>query len=170
MRRPGWAIVVLLAALALWTWHQRDGAGIADAPAASARAPAGAGGTARPGREARDEVAARPSQRDAAFLPPQALDTLALIESGGPFPYRQDGATFQNREHRLPARESGYYREYTVETPGSPDRGARRIIAGGDPPAEFFYTDDHYDSFRRFTDAGSDGSGGDDGDAAGGAR
>src|SRR5690606_18811817 len=95
-----------------------------------------------------------------AFLPPEARDTLALIESGGPFPYRQDGGTFQNREHRLPERARGYYREYTVDTPGSRDRGARRIITGGDPPAEFFYTADHYGSFRRFTEAGAGGSDG----------
>jgi guanyl-specific ribonuclease Sa len=81
-------------------------------------------------------------------LPPEALSTLALIQRGGPFPYRKDGATFQNREKRLPARASGYYREYTVPTPGSPDRGARRIVTGGDPPREFYYSPDHYRSFR----------------------
>lgn len=82
-------------------------------------------------------------------LPPEALDTLALIERGGPFPYRKDGTTFQNRERLLPARPAGYYREYTVPTPGSDDRGARRIITGGDPPEVFYYTADHYRSFRR---------------------
>jgi len=83
-----------------------------------------------------------------AFLPPEAIDTLRLIERGGPFPYPRDGVTFQNREHRLPERPRGYYREYTVPTPGSPDRGARRIIAGGDPPEVYYYTGDHYRSFR----------------------
>lgn len=68
----------------------------------------------------------------------------------GPFEHRQDGSTFQNRERRLPAQARGYYREYTVETPGSGDRGARRIVTGGDPPTEYYYTDDHYRSFRRF--------------------
>jgi guanyl-specific ribonuclease Sa len=159
MRRPGRVLFVVLAALALWTWQRHDGARIADAPVAASPAVGGAGGIERPGREPRDDTGTRPSQRDAgrwpAFLPPEAIDTLALIDGGGPFPYRQDGATFQNREHRLPARESGYYREYTVVTPGSPDRGARRIIAGGDPPTEFFYTEDHYGSFRRFTDGGA---------------
>jgi len=82
-------------------------------------------------------------------LPPEAHETLRLIVTGGPFPYDRDGTAFQNREGRLPAQPRGYYREYTVETPGSPDRGARRIVAGGDPPTEFFYTDDHYRSFRR---------------------
>src|SRR5690606_5839793 len=85
------------------------------------------------------------------FLPPEAAETLALIRAGGPYPYRQDGGVFQNRERRLPARPRGYYREYTVDTPGSRDRGARRIVAGGDPPSEFFYTDDHYRSFRPCT-------------------
>ena len=87
-------------------------------------------------------------QARAYTLPPEALTTLKLIQRGGPFPYRQDGTTFQNRERRLPARPRGHYREYTVPTPGSPDRGARRIIAGGDPPREFYYTADHYRSFR----------------------
>lgn len=85
----------------------------------------------------------------AGQLPAEAYATLRLIEAGGPFPYDRDGTVFQNREGRLPARPRGYYREYTVETPGSPDRGARRIVSGGDPPTEFFYTDDHYRSFRR---------------------
>jgi ribonuclease T1 len=85
------------------------------------------------------------------FLPAQAIDTLQLIERGGPYPYRQDDGVFGNRENRLPRQSRGYYREFTVETPGSRDRGARRIIAGGRPPVEYFYTDDHYDSFRRFT-------------------
>ena len=85
------------------------------------------------------------------FLPPEAIDTLRLIERGGPYPYRQDDGVFGNREGRLPRQSRGYYREYTVETPGSRDRGARRIIAGGRPPVEYFYTDDHYGSFRRFT-------------------
>lgn len=79
-------------------------------------------------------------------LPEEALAVLALIEAGGPFPYDQDGATFQNREGLLPRRSGGYYREYTVETPGSPDRGPRRIIAGDG--GERYYTDDHYASFR----------------------
>ncbi len=78
-------------------------------------------------------------------LPPEAIDTLLLIDEGGPFPYDQDGSTFQNREGILPGAPRGYYREYTVETPGSPDRGARRIVTGRD--GERYYTDDHYDSF-----------------------
>jgi ribonuclease T1 len=79
-------------------------------------------------------------------LPPEVAETLTLIGTDGPFPYRQDGAVFQNREGLLPQRPAGHYREYTVETPGSVDRGARRIVAGAD--GERYYTDDHYDSFR----------------------
>jgi ribonuclease T1 len=85
-----------------------------------------------------------------AFLPAEAIETLQRIDAGGPFDHRQDGAVFQNRERRLPQQPRGYYHEYTVETPGSDDRGARRIVSGGEPPVEYFYTDDHYDSFRRF--------------------
>ena len=80
-------------------------------------------------------------------LPAQARETIALMQRGGPFPYRQDGAVFQNRERLLPSRPKGYYHEYTVETPGSPDRGARRIVAGDE--GELYYTDDHYDSFKQ---------------------
>ena len=82
-------------------------------------------------------------------LPPQAVETLALIQRGGPFPYRRDGLIFQNRERLLPERPRGYYREYTVPTPGARDRGARRFVVGGDPPEVFYYTGDHYRSFRR---------------------
>lgn len=73
------------------------------------------------------------------------LATLGLIDSGGPFPYGKDGSMFQNREGRLPARAAGYYHEYTVTTPNSPDRGARRIVTGAG--GEIYYTRDHYDSF-----------------------
>ncbi len=80
-------------------------------------------------------------------LPSEARATLALIKQGGPFPYRKDGSTFGNREKHLPVKARGYYREYTVPTPGARDRGARRIVAGRD--GEYYYTDDHYNSFRR---------------------
>ena len=82
-------------------------------------------------------------------LPPEALATLEAIEHGGPFRYDRDGTVFQNREGLLPERPRGYYREYTVDTPGSRDRGARRIVTGGDPPEAYYYTDDHYGTFRR---------------------
>jgi guanyl-specific ribonuclease Sa len=83
------------------------------------------------------------------FLPPEAIETLQAIDQGGPFPYSRDGVTFQNRERRLPERPRGYYREYTVPTPGENDRGARRIVAGGNPPEVYYYTADHYRSFRQ---------------------
>lgn len=134
MRRYGW-LVVALALLALWAWQQHTPA-ITQSPPASlppATAPT-AGNDARwPG-----------------FLPAEAIETLQRIERGGPFAHRQDGAIFQNRERLLPPQPRGYYREYTVETPGSRDRGARRLVSGGDPPLEYFYSDDHYRSFRRF--------------------
>ena len=102
-------------------------------------------------------VAEAPSVRPDAFestgLPPEALATLQAIANGGPFPYDRDGTVFQNREGLLPPQPRGYYREYTVATPGSSDRGARRIVAGGDPPEVFYYTDDHYRSFRRIEGA-----------------
>ena len=89
-------------------------------------------------------------------LPPEARETLRLIQSGGPFPYpEKDGSTFGNFEKRLPMQPRGYYREYTVPTPGRSDRGARRIVAGRGPggdlatSGEYYYTDDHYRSFYR---------------------
>jgi ribonuclease T1 len=81
-----------------------------------------------------------------AELPAEARATLALIRQGGPFPYAQDGKAFGNRERLLPKRPHGYYREYTVRTPGRRDRGARRIVAGAG--MEFYYTEDHYRSFK----------------------
>ena len=82
-----------------------------------------------------------------AELPREARETLKLIEQGGPYPYERDGAVFGNFERLLPTRERGYYREYTVATPGIKHRGARRIVAG--KGGERYYTDDHYRSFRR---------------------
>lgn len=82
-----------------------------------------------------------------AQLPVEARETLRLIRSGGPFQYAKDGAVFGNNEHLLPRRPRGYYREYTVRTPGARDRGARRIISG--QAGEAYYTDDHYRSFKR---------------------
>lgn len=79
-------------------------------------------------------------------LPSQAHDTLDLIEQGGPFPYKQDGTVFSNREDVLPSHSSGYYHEYTVITPGSPNRGARRIVTGS-AAQEDYYTANHYASF-----------------------
>jgi ribonuclease T1 len=82
-----------------------------------------------------------------ANLPPEARQTLALIKAGGPFPYERDGIVFGNFEKRLPLQTRGYYREYTVKTPWRRDRGPRRIIAG--QRDDYYYTDDHYRTFRR---------------------
>jgi ribonuclease T1 len=83
----------------------------------------------------------------AGELPGEARQTIALIRKGGPFPYERDGIVFGNFEKRLPEKDRGYYREYTVRTPGVKGRGARRIVAG--KGGELYYTDDHYNSFRR---------------------
>ena len=86
-----------------------------------------------------------------AQLPQQGQQTYERIHQGGPFPYEKDGTVFGNRERLLPAAKRGFYREYTVKTPGSNSRGARRIVCGGQPkaPDACFYTADHYSSFRR---------------------
>ena len=82
-------------------------------------------------------------------LPSQAHDTEDLIAQGGPYPYSQDGTVFSNREGVLPAKSSGYYHEFTVETPGSSTRGARRIVTGGAEAdrVDDYYTSDHYATF-----------------------
>lgn len=91
-------------------------------------------------------------------LPAEAMTTVRLIHSGGPFPHpRNDGVVFRNRERQLPAESSGYYHEYTVDTPGASTRGARRVITGGTPltsPPVYYYTGDHYKSFCTITGAG----------------
>lgn len=139
------ALIVLVALLVAWIASTLDGgSGPGRQPPADGR---GAGLAVR-GVPAVGEIAL-------AELPRQARDTLALIQAGGPYPYEKDGTVFGNREGVLPRRARGYYTEYTVRTPGARNRGARRIIAGGDGgrPVEFFYTDDHYASFRRIIDA-----------------
>jgi len=87
------------------------------------------------------------SEIRAVDLPPEARATIGLIRKGGPFAYPRDGVTFSNREKLLPARERGWYREFTVKTPGEPTRGARRIVEGRD--GRLYYSDDHYRSFKR---------------------
>lgn len=87
-----------------------------------------------------------------ADLPAEARQTEQLIRNGGPFPYTKDGTVFGNRERLLPREKRGFYREYTVKTPGSRDRGARRIVCGGlqpTVPQACYYTADHYSSFKR---------------------
>jgi ribonuclease T1 len=94
---------------------------------------------------AADNPSTLPEVRESA-LPAEARNTLALIRAGGPYRYSQDNQTFGNFERILPRKDRGYYREYTVPTPGESDRGARRIVAGDD--GEKYYTDDHYETFR----------------------
>ncbi|HZF78669.1 MAG TPA: ribonuclease [Rubrivivax sp.] len=103
--------------------------------------------------EARDPVffPSTVGQVALASLPPEAQATHQRILKGGPFPYAKDGIVFRNRERLLPAKMRGYYREYTVDTPGARDRGARRIVCGGQPPTVCYYTADHYNSFRRIS-------------------
>lgn len=88
-------------------------------------------------------------------LPPEGVKTYRAIHSGGPFPHEKDGSVFGNREGLLPDRRRGFYREYTVPTPGASDRGARRIVCGGERPKSpeaCYYTADHYSSFRLIVD------------------
>jgi ribonuclease T1 len=161
MRRPVWIIVVLLI-LGLWLWSQHGAREQVQVPTGTTTQVAKP--SASPFSLSANEPASsqRPAAETArsypAFLPPEAHDVLERIAHGGPFEYRQDGSVFQNRERRLPAQPRGYYHEYTVETPGSRDRGARRIITGGgipgeSRPREYWYTDDHYRSFQRFENA-----------------
>jgi ribonuclease T1 len=103
------------------------------------------GSVASPGRGADGLATVRSSD-----LPVQAQQMLRLIDAGGPFPYPQDGTGFGNVERLLPVHPRGWYHEYTVPTPGSPDRGARRIVAGQD--GKRYYTADHYESFARIED------------------
>jgi guanyl-specific ribonuclease Sa len=160
LRLPLFALVGLaLIGAGAWWWSQRD-ATPSVAPVAAN--PQETGDPARinellplpPVEQTRpsEPVDATAAARDPlpAFLPAEARHTLKLIQNGGPFPYRQDGSVFGNREGHLPRQPNGYYREYTVDTPGLDHRGARRIVTGGQPPREYYYTDDHYESFRRF--------------------
>ncbi|MCF7750756.1 hypothetical protein KQ945_08360 [Bacillus subtilis subsp. subtilis] len=133
------AIVLLIGGLAAIKLAQRPPAP-QFAPSLTEPGAATAGATAR--RTAQDPLP--------PFLPAEARRTIALIQRGGPFPHRQDGSVFGNREQRLPPRPRGYYHEYTVDTPGAGNRGARRIVTGGNPPTGWFYTDDHYETFRSF--------------------
>ncbi len=148
LRNP---IVWLLLALTLaagwqqWRAQQHAPATPHDSPAA--QAPASPTTT---DRATNAEPPADPGPALPAFLPPEARATIALIQRGGPYPYRQDGQVFGNREGLLPRQPRGWYREYTVDTPGLRHRGARRIVTGGNPPREWYYSDDHYRSFRSF--------------------
>ena len=146
MRRSHVWILVALLALGLWLWAQPR------APSLPAPAPDHSGSVTTPAAtpSALPRTSTGAASGVPAFLPAEARDVLQRIAQGGPFEHRQDGSVFQNREHRLPPQPRGYYHEYTVETPGSSDRGARRIITGGMPPSDYWYTDDHYRSFQHF--------------------
>lgn len=110
--------------------------------ASTATQAAASNGTSASARDARSGLAVVP----ASALPAQARRTIALIHRGGPYPYEEDDSTFGNFERVLPAQPRGYYREYTVRTPGERDRGARRIVAGRD--GALYWTEDHYATFR----------------------
>ena len=144
-------VVAILAAVVLW-WQQGDAGTTTEDPQAgptSSQTPT----SEPPGLPSPSGTAptSDPSSDlpvvEVADLPPEAQDTLELIDAGGPYPYDQDDETFLNREGMLPDEPEGYYREYTVETPGSDDRGARRIVTGSN--GELYWTDDHYSSFSR---------------------
>ncbi|MFD0883678.1 ribonuclease domain-containing protein [Streptosporangium algeriense] len=119
-----------------------SGCATTEQPARAGSAPTVTSPAERPGTQAKGTMPTRPL----SVLPPEATVTWRLIRQGGPFPYPRDGSVFQNRERRLPIRARGYYREYTVPTPGSRDRGARRLVSG-DGTRELYYTGDHYRTF-----------------------
>ncbi len=145
----GAAVLVVL--LAVWLSGGFGGGGLGDAPGSAQQQstqqdpPRSDADQGSEGGTTRQDDGLGTVAYDA--LPPEAHDTIELIDAGGPYPYHQDDGTFQNREGLLPQQPSGYYREYTVETPGSEDRGARRIVRARD--GTLYYTDDHYQSFRR---------------------
>lgn len=127
--KPLILLIIVILAITMWQQH-------ATAPGPSADGQF----TPTPAQSVRD---------DTALLPAQARDMLQRIQRGGPFAHRQDGTVFGNYEGLLPRQPRGYYHEYTVDTPGAHNRGARRIITGGTPPVVWYYTGDHYRSFQR---------------------
>ncbi|WP_370966179.1 ribonuclease domain-containing protein [Amycolatopsis sp. cg9] len=149
-RRRITAALIGLLVLVLGGWLVKDAVGGGSSSPASSSAPsssssASSGAPAKGGATVPGSDSGLPLKALSA-LPAQAADTWKLIEKGGPYPYpRNDDVVFENREKRLPGKKSGYYHEYTVKTPGSPDRGARRLITG--QAHELYYTGDHYSSF-----------------------
>ena len=134
--------IAALLAIAIGTyWQQRDHTG-KPAESPKAASPAQARETGKPASSQKIDDVVRDAGERA-----ELQKTLDLIARGGPFPYRNDGGVFSNRERRLPEQERGYYREYTVVTPGAPNRGARRVIRGNG--GETYYTRDHYRTFAR---------------------
>lgn len=150
--RSIWVVAAVLL-VGLWAWTQQSDNGTLHAPEGAqpgVSAPVALPGSVDAGGSPAERIHRGPASAYPAFLPVEAHAVLDAIADGGPYEHRQDGGEFQNRERLLPRQPRGYYREFTVATPGSRDRGARRIITGGEPPIEYFYTDDHYRSFRRF--------------------
>jgi guanyl-specific ribonuclease Sa len=155
MRRRKTNPLILLAsliALAIGAWFNQD-----DRPAQQTPVPQPRVETRAPQPSSQPETAAPAAESASASslaqLVPDDVErrelekTLELIQRGGPFPHRQDGAVFQNRERRLPQQPRGYYHEYTVRTPGASNRGARRVVRGDG--GELYYTRDHYGTFMR---------------------
>ena len=152
--RVALALLAIGLVLLVWWWASESStgeagtrAGAGSSSAATSR-PGGPGASTAKTLEPRD-ASGLPSVT-VADLPREAQRTLDLISAGGPYPYSRDGVVFQNRERLLPRKTSGYYREYTVPTPGEDDRGARRIITG--KAGERYWTADHYASFRVIED------------------
>ena len=134
----------------LLSWLARSGA----SAVATAVLLSGLAGGAQ-AKEARPTATPALAEISLSELPVQAQETHRLIHAGGPFPYDKDGVVFGNRERLLPIKARGFYREYTVKTPGARNRGARRLICGGTPPTApevCYYTADHYASFKRIRD------------------
>lgn len=145
----GTTVVAVVAALALWWLTDGGGASddVRDPVTRASETSSDASTTAAP-----DDVPATDPDSGLPVvllddLPPEAAEAVALIDAGGPFPYDKDGSRFGNYEGILPDERDGYYQEYTVETPGSADRGARRIVRGAE--GELYWTEDHYESFER---------------------
>ncbi|RZL33521.1 MAG: hypothetical protein EOP35_17685 [Rubrivivax sp.] len=131
----------------LLSWLARSGA----SAVTTALLLSGLAGSAQ-AKESAPTTAPAPALIALSELPVQAQETHRLIHAGGPFPHAKDGVVFGNRERLLPAKARGFYREYTVKTPGARNRGARRIVCGGTPPTVpevCYYTGDHYASFKR---------------------
>lgn len=170
MRRHALWLLAAVLLIGLWAWTQPSRNGAPQVPATTTEAGRAYEPSVTPARppstRPADSLLKIPPHRPAdrapggfasypAFLPREAQAVLADIARGGPYDYRQDGGVFQNRERRLPSQPRGYYREYTVPTPGADDRGPRRIVTGGGLPGqtaphEYWYSDDHYRSFRHF--------------------
>ena len=148
LRRVRWPLLALVALIVLLAIGYAVSAVHHGGPRSSTSASTGRQGSPKTsGRGAGPTSTGSAIEVPLSSLPPQVSTTVDLILQGGPFPYRQDGVVFANAERHLPIEARGYYHEFTVPTPGSPDRGARRVITGLD--GEFYYTADHYESFRR---------------------